>query len=163
MGWAPNNFVLGAQFAPSEKELACFLDLLVTLQNSKAGGGSGGNIYIETRDFTLTGRLYCNGGSSTGTGGGGSGGRVTVYFSNGDYHSGYVQAKGNTVKPVLSGHSKRTSKLVFKTDYRLMKVQSIAECSKGSILQYFRPSLSYHLSLIFCFCLFLSGGLREYR
>ena len=28
-----------------------------------------------------------------------------------------------------------------------MQVKSIAECSKGSILQYFRLSLSYHLSL----------------
>ena len=28
-----------------------------------------------------------------------------------------------------------------------MQVKSIAECSKGTILQYFRPSLSYHLSL----------------
>ena len=36
--------------------------------------------------------------------------------------------------------------MVFKTDYRLMQVKSIAECSKGSILQYFRPTLSYHLS-----------------
>ena len=34
------------------------------------------------------------------------------------------------------------------TDYRLMQVERInAECSKGSILQYFRPSLSYNLSL----------------
>ena len=31
-----------------------------------------------------------------------------------------------TVKPVLSGHSKRRPKLVFKTDYRLMQVKSIA-------------------------------------
>ena len=45
-----------------------------------------------------------------------------------------------TVKTVLSGHSKRTPKLFFKTDYRLMQ----------GILQYFRPSLSYHL-----FCLFI--------
>ena len=52
----------------------------------------------------------------------------------------------NTVKPVLSGHSKRRPKFNFKTNYRLMQVKSIAECSKGSILQYFRPSLSYHLS-----------------
>ena len=37
--------------------------------------------------------------------------------------------------------------MVFYTNYRLMKVKSIAEYSKGSILQYFRPSLSYHLSL----------------
>ena len=30
---------------------------------------------------------------------------------------------------------------------RVMQVKSIAECSNESILQYFRPSLSYHLSL----------------
>ena len=30
-------------------------------------------------------------------------------------------------------------KMVFKTDDRLMQFKSIAECSKGSILQYFRP------------------------
>ena len=51
-----------------------------------------------------------------------------------------------TVKSVLTGHSKRTQKLFFKTDYHLMQVKSIAECSKGSILQYFRPSLSNHFS-----------------
>ena len=47
---------------------------------------------------------------------------------------------GFTVKPALSSHSKRKKedqKLFFKTDYRLMQVKSIAECSKGSILQYF--------------------------
>ena len=37
-----------------------------------------------------------------------------------------------------------------------MQAQSIAECSKGSILQYFRPSLSYHLPLRPFFCLFLT-------
>ena len=58
-----------------------------------------------------------------------------------------------TVKPVLSGHTKRILKLVFKTDYRLMKVKSIAQC--------FRPSLSYHLSLRFLICLFLSAPLRQ--
>ena len=42
-------------------------------------------------------------------------------------------------------------------NYHLMQVKSIAECSKGSILQYFRPSLSYHLSMRSLFCLFLSG------
>ena len=34
-----------------------------------------------------------------------------------------------TVKPVLSGHSKRRPKLVFKTDYSLMQVKSIVEHS----------------------------------
>ena len=42
---------------------------------------------------------------------------------------------------------RKTKKCFFKTDYRLMQVKSIAECSKGSILQYFGPSLSYQLSL----------------
>ena len=42
-----------------------------------------------------------------------------------------------------------------------MQVKSIAECSKGSILQYFRPSSSYHLSLRSLFCLFLSGCLTQ--
>ena len=58
----------------------------------------------------------------------------------------FTAAQRNTVKPVSSGHSKRRPKLVFKTDDCLMQVKSIAECSKGSILKYFRPSLSY----IFC-------------
>ena len=49
-------------------------------------------------------------------------------------------------------------KLVFKTNYPLMQVKSIAECAKGSILQYFRPSISYHLSLRSLFCLFVSGS-----
>ena len=42
-----------------------------------------------------------------------------------------------------------------------MQVKSIAESSKGSIVQYFRPSLSYHLLLRPLFCLFLSGPLRQ--
>ena len=67
----------------------------------------------------------------------------------------------NTVKCVLSGHSKRRQKMVLKTNYHLMQVKSIVECSKGSILQYFRPSLSCHLSLNSLFCQFLSGPLRH--
>ena len=63
----------------------------------------------------------------------------------------------------------KDQKLVFKTNSRLMQVKSIAE-SKGSILQFFskrnilqcfRPSLNYHLSLRSLFCLFLSGPLRQ--
>ena len=49
-------------------------------------------------------------------------------------------------------------KLVFKTNYRLMQVKSIAE---WSILQYFRPSLSYQLLLRSLFCLFLSGRFTQ--
>ena len=35
----------------------------------------------------------------------------------------------SALKPVLNGHSQKDRKLVFKTDYRLMQVKSIAECS----------------------------------
>ena len=67
----------------------------------------------------------------------------------------------DTEKPVSKGHSQKDRKSGFKTNYRLMQVKSIAECSKGSILQYFRPSLSYHLSLRSLFCLFLSGHFTQ--
>ena len=72
----------------------------------------------------------------------------------------FVGVMAFTVKPVLSGHSKYQI-MIFKTYYRLKKVKRIAECSKGSILHYIRPSLSYHLSLRYLFCLFLSGHLRQ--
>ena len=39
-------------------------------------------------------------------------------------------------KTCLNSHSQKDQKLVFKTKYCLMQVKSIAECSKGSILQY---------------------------
>ena len=55
---------------------------------------------------------------------------------------------------------KEDQKLGFKTDYRLMQVNSIAECSNGSILQYFRPSLSYHLPLRSFCCLFFEWPLK---
>ena len=64
-------------------------------------------------------------------------------------------------KTCLKRPLKKDQKLVFKTDYHLMQDKSIAECSMGSILQYFWPSLSYHLSLRPSFCLFLSGCLRQ--
>ena len=42
-----------------------------------------------------------------------------------------------TVKPVLNGHSKIDKTKIFMTNGSLMKVESIAECSPWSILQYF--------------------------
>ena len=55
----------------------------------------------------------------------------------------------------------KDQKLVFKTNYRLMQVESIAECSKMSILQYFWPSWSYQLLLRSLLCLFLSGRFTQ--
>ena len=46
----------------------------------------------------------------------------------------------NTVKTVLSGHSKIDKTKILLTNGSLMKVESIAEC--WSILQYFWPALS---------------------
>ena len=43
----------------------------------------------------------------------------------------------NIVKPVLSSQSKIDKTNILKANGSLMKVKSIAECSKGSILQYF--------------------------
>ena len=52
------------------------------------------------------------------------------------------QILSNTVKPVLSVHSKIDKMKVLKTNGSLMKVKSIAGCSPWSILQYFSPALS---------------------
>ena len=52
----------------------------------------------------------------------------------------------STVKPVLSCHSKIDKTKMLMTNGSLMKVESIAECSPWSILQYFRPALSDNLS-----------------
>ena len=49
-----------------------------------------------------------------------------------------------TVKPVLSGHLKIRPKLALKTNYRLIQVESIAECSRehSAILSTFIMLLS---------------------
>ena len=62
----------------------------------------------------------------------------------------------STVKPVLSGHSERRPKMVFKADYRLMKVKSIAEHS--AILS---TSIKFPFVINIFVCLFLSGRLRQ--
>ena len=53
-------------------------------------------------------------------------------------------SSGTTVKPVLSSHSKEDQRLVFKTDYHLMHVKSIAECSLGA----FCNTFDLHLATI---------------
>ena len=45
-------------------------------------------------------------------------------------------------KTGLQRQHKKDQKLAFKTDYHLLQVKSIAECSLWSILQYFWPALS---------------------
>ena len=43
----------------------------------------------------------------------------------------------DTVKPVISGHSKIDETKVLKTNGSLMKVESIAECSLGAFCNTF--------------------------
>ena len=79
---------------------------------------------------------------------------LTIYIIQSSCSTYPLKYHKNCVKWPLS---KRQKILVFKTNYRLMQVKSIAECSNGSIMQSFQPSLSYHLSSRSVFCLFLSG------
>ena len=68
---------------------------------------------------------------------------------------------GGTAKPVLSGHSKRRPKIGFQVRLSLNAGQKYCRMPQESILQYFPPSLSYHLSLRSLFCLFLSGHFTQ--
>ena len=56
------------------------------------------------------------------------------------------QLKLYTVNPALGGHSKRRPKIDFQDRLRLNAGQKYCRMLQESILQYFRPSLSYHLS-----------------
>ena len=65
---------------------------------------------------------------------------AVVYCSNSqDDQNNTVQVElyGGTVKPVLNGHSKIDKTKNLMTNGSVMKVESIAECSLWSILQYF--------------------------
>ena len=66
-----------------------------------------------------------------------------------------------TVKLVLSGHIKIEKTKLLIENGSLMKVESIAECSKGNLLQHFWPALSdnWYWKPILVF--FLSGRLRQ--
>ena len=71
-----------------------------------------------------------------------TGSTMTVIFYSDEYveqagfNATYEEIDG-TANPVLSGRSKRDKTEVLKTNGSLMKVESIAECSPWSILQYF--------------------------
>ena len=74
-----------------------------------------------------------------------------IHFSLGRVHSPsllHISAnnRGYSKTCVKRPLSKRPT-FFFKTNYCLMLAINIAECSKGSIMLYFRPSFSYHLPL----------------
>ena len=63
---------------------------------------------------------------------------------------------------MIEKESKKNRNMFIVADLvSLMQVKGTAECSKGSMLQYFRPSLSYHLSSRSLFCLVLSGRFTQ--
>ena len=64
----------------------------------------------------------------------------------------------STVKPVLRGQSKIVKTNILMTNGSLVKVESIAECSPWSILQYFWPAWSDYWSWKPIFGLFESGS-----
>ena len=65
-----------------------------------------------------------------------------------------TKQKVHIVKHVLSSHSKKDKTKILITNGSIMKVESNAECSPRSILQYFWPALSNNWY-------FLSGRLRQ--
>ena len=64
-------------------------------QGTNAGGGSGGALWVECTEFVGTGYLYSRGGQGKGYGGGGAGGRVSVYYTSGNFKSSHIVTNGN--------------------------------------------------------------------
>ena len=67
----------------------------------------------------------------------------------------------STVKPVISSHTKRRPKISLQDRLLLHAGQKYCRMLQESILQYFQPPLSYHLSLRPLLRLFLSGRLGQ--
>ena len=83
--------------------------------------------------------------------------KISYHLGTSSY-SRSIRSDFITVKPVLSGHSKRRPKIGFQDPLSFNAGQKYCRMLQESILQYFRPSLVLHLSL---FCLFLGGRLRQ--
>ena len=64
-------------------------------------------------------------------------------------------------KTCLKQPLKKKTKIGFKDRISLNAGQKYCRMRQESILQYFPPSFSYHLSLIPLFCLFLSGRFTQ--
>ena len=56
---------------------------------------------------------------------------------------------------------KKKTEIDFQDGLLLNAGQKYCRMLQGNILQYFRPSLSYHLSVRSLFCLFLIGHLKQ--
>ena len=76
----------------------------------------------------------------------------------------YLRGCNRKVNPQAnkSAQSNLCKTTTLKKNQNIHIIKNIAECSKGSIMQYFRPSLSYLLSLRSLFCLFLVVVLHRF-
>ena len=70
-------------------------------------------------------------------------------------HLHFITAHLRYSKPCLKRPLKKTTKIGFQDQLSLNAGQKYCR------IQYFRPSLSYHLTLRPLFCLFFSGCLRQ--
>lgn len=75
-------------------ELCKFNVSLFLLQTSTSGGGSGGSLWVTCSQFTGSGKIEANGGNGNYYGGGGAGGRITVNYITGGFHSDQTDARG---------------------------------------------------------------------
>ena len=90
-----------------------------------------------------------------------------TYFTNLSYSSPFLSNGYNYKKEYIYSITcvkrplSKIPKIGFQDRLLLNARQKYRKMLQESILQYFRPSLSYHLSARPLFCLFLSGRLRQ--
>ena len=85
--------------------------------------------------------------------------RLACTFSQSyHYQSSFVVRSGKYSKTCVKQPLWKRPKIGFREQSSLNAGQKYC---RMLILQYFWPSLSYHLSLISMFCLFLSGGFTQ--
>jgi hypothetical protein len=90
IGGGATRLVVGGNFLLDGMILANGTDAT----NSRAGGGSGGGIWVTTQAFSGAGAIHANGGAGEPSlGGGGGGGRVAIEFATNTF-SGIVSAFG---------------------------------------------------------------------
>ena len=76
-------------------------------------------------------------------------------------HKLYLSERTDYSKTCLKRPLKKGPKIDFQDQLSLNTGHKYCRMFQESILQYFRPSLSYHLSLRPLFCLLLRGHLRQ--
>ena len=137
---------------------------LLCLQTSHCGGGSGGSIWIDCHYLNGKGIMEVTGGDGKGYGGGGSGGRLTVNYVSGIFHSDQTFAKGGAATGqgasehggpgivFLNGLSPVNRNLRIDNKGQPAKVILIHTSVKTHILRCcYKPSCSWVLLLVtFC-------------